>query len=68
MEKGGKTMITLTKEQKISNYQEILENLKAKKENISAQIRGIENKISKLQSEKEVSFSTLQDSKLFSDN
>lgn len=61
-------MITLTKEQKISNYLEILENLKAKKENISAQIRGIENKISKLQSEKEVSFSTLQDSKLFSDN
>lgn len=65
MEKGGKTMITLTKDQKISNYKEILENLKEKKENISSQIRGIENKISKLQSEEKVSSSKLQDSNCF---
>lgn len=58
-------MITLTKDQKISNYLEIIENLKVKRENISSQIRGLENKISKLQSEEKVSSYKLQNSSCF---
>lgn len=58
-------MITLTKDQKISNYLEMLEILKEKRENISSQIRGIERKLSKLQSEEKVSPSKLQDLNCF---
>jgi len=58
-------MITLTKDQKISNYLEMLEILKEKRENISSQIRGIERKLSKLQSEEKVSPSNLQDLNCF---
>lgn len=42
-------MIQLTREQKIQNYQEILEGLKTKKKNLEKQIAGIEAKLSKLE-------------------
>lgn len=46
-------MFSLTKEQRISNLEEILQQKETKKENLEKEIQGIKNKISRIQNSKE---------------
>lgn len=58
-------MYQLTLEQKIQNYQERKRLLVKKKENLEKQITGIEAKLTKLESVRLISSSSLQESNIF---